>query len=155
MMTKTRKSLVTCLARIIFDEPDKSLAEINIENTLKGRGQFDMSARKLRNISNTSWLLGFVAANHYDNELTDLFVYGFTHGWFFDDYENEFFNSVLIQFLTDVVMSDHDLYRRISDYILENHPDSTVAKRCLFTISYATGLTDLPIDTLTKIKNNT
>ena len=142
MILKSKKKFIELIAQVFSGEMEKTYEQINIERTLRGEDQFILEPKHLKQFDATSWLFGFMMKNCCVDDLTDTFIHGFKHNWFYHDVNNEDYLSLLNCFIFDLVTVNNDLFSALSDHIINNFPDSEL-RRKLITVAYATGFTDI------------
>jgi len=143
-MKNTKDNLRNLIAQVLSEKFDKTYSQINIERTLAGEEEIKIEYGDFKKLEFTAWLFGFVGGHINDDELTKIFVYGFKHGWFFNDIENDDYQTLLGDFLFDIMLSNKYVFTDISDYVLLKYKMSQIGKK-LLSVKYALGMTDIDL----------
>ena len=121
-----------------------------MERALRGEQQFIIPVNKLNSKTLFPWLLGFISGNIDVSDLTDYFVYGLRHNWFWKDNDDDF-EEMMRMFLFDILTKNKDVFGDISEWYLDFKPKSKLSKD-LVTVLYGTGIGKIEPDKLIKLK---
>ena len=145
-MRFSKKKFIELCCQIFSGEPEKTLAEINIERTLNGEEQFLLEPKHLKQLGITAWVFGFVSSHHEDDELVDMFKYGIEHDWFYSEDTEEKYD-IFDCILDDCLAVDRELYIFLSDYYITHFKNSkNIGARV--HIAYSLSQTNLNFETI-------
>lgn len=129
-----------------------TIEEINFDRVLRGEPEFQVKIKDFKTLKFTAWMLGYASKNCLNDDFVEIFTYGFKNGWFFDNYEDDKFNDLLKDFFVDIVLMSKDLFITLSDFVMENHPNSKVSKECLLRIAHAIGYSNMSLGRILSLK---
>ncbi len=145
-MRFSKKKFIELCGQIFSGQPEKTLAEINIERTLNGEEQFLLEPRHLKQLGTTAWVFGFVSSHHEEYELVDMFKYGIEHDWFYSEDTQEKYD-LFDCILDDCLLVDRELYIFLSDYYITHFENSkNIGARV--HMAYSLAQTNLDFDTI-------
>lgn len=150
-MTNTKSNFRELIAQTYYNEYGKTYSQICIEQTLAGKKPIDIKLEHFNRIEFTAWIFGFIKRNECDVDLVKMFVYGFTHDWFFHDIEDDDYQYILQTFVMDI-LGNHELFIGLADHIVTKYKPSNVGK-AIIKVLYATGYTRLDLPKIVEIKN--
>lgn len=145
-MRFTKKKFIELCCQVFSDEPEKTMAQINIERVLNGKEQFILEPKHLKQLGITAWVFGFVSIHYEEYELVDMFMYGIEHNWFYSEDTEEKY-ELFDCLLDDMLGVDRELYCFLSDYYITHFSNSKNINSRV-TIAYSLGYTNLKHDTI-------
>lgn len=151
-MRYTKSRFIELCAQVFSCEMEKTYSQINMERALRGEQQFIIPVNKLNSKKLFPWLLGFVARNISVDDLTDYFIHGLKHNWFWRDSCDDF-NELMRMFLFDILLKNNKVFSDVSEWYLDMYPGTMLAKD-LITVLYGTGIGDIGIDKLIRLRKN-
>lgn len=123
-----------------------------MERALRGEQQFIIPMNKLKSKDFFPWLLGFISNNINVDDLVDYFVYGLKHDWFWKDSCDDF-EELMRMFLFNILMKNNKVFSDVSEWYLDIYSNTKLSKD-LVTVLYGTGIGDIGIDKLIRLKRN-
>ena len=154
MEIHSKKEMCDLVSQLLTGCEGKSCERINIERSLRGKREINVTPEYVFTEAGVGWLLGFTfseKASGRENYKKAL-VTCFSMGWFDFLVGRTETEELLYMFLCDLLLYDRFMYGDVADRFIGKHPKSDIARKLVRT-AYATGATSLGLDELVKLKN--